>query len=159
MVLDIPRIPIDDLMDDLNQDEDTADPDDRRNQRLLDSRVQADGELSDSDDEGDGGRRDHKSHKDDEPMHGRKFSVATGIMNAGPAASTHGAGPSGHPPTIPPPLVSEAEAMEIDEEVPAVSAAATPAETPNATPAPVPEVVSSTEEVVEEAKPTEAPPA
>lgn len=142
---DIPRIPIDDLMDDLNQDEDAADPDDRRNQRHLDTRVQADGELSDSDDEGDGGRRDHKSHKDDEPMHGRKFSVATGIMNAGPAASTHGAGPSGHPPTIPPPLVSESEEpMEIDEDVPVVT--------------PAPEAVPSNGEVVEEAKPVDTPP-
>jgi histone deacetylase 1/2 len=125
---DIPRIPIDDLMDDLNQDEDMADPDDRRNQRLLDTRIQADGELSDSDDEGEGGRRDHKSHKEDEPMQGRKFSVATGIMNAGPAASTHGAGPSGHPPAIPPPLASTTEAMEVDEEAPPAVPDASPKE-------------------------------
>jgi histone deacetylase 1/2 len=102
-------------MDDLNQDEDMVSPDERRHQRLLDTRVQADGDLSDSDDEGEGGRRDHKSHKDDEPMQGRKFSVTTGIMNAGPAASTHGAGPSGHPPAIPPPLASTVP-MEVDED-------------------------------------------
>lgn len=133
---DIPRIPIDDLMDDLNQDEDMADPDDRRDQRSLDTRIQADGELSDSDDEGEGGRRDHKSHKDDEPIHGRKFSVATGIMNAGPAASTHGAGPSGHPPAIPPPLASTNEAMEVDEDALAASTAASvaPEASPKETP-------------------------
>jgi histone deacetylase 1/2 len=109
-------------MDDLNQDEDIINPDERRHQRLLDSRVQGDGELSDSDDEGEGDRRDHKSHKDDEPMHGRKFIVTTGIMNAGPAASTHGAGPSGHPPAIPLPLASSVP-MDVDDDGPSASTA------------------------------------
>ena len=104
-------------MDDLNQDEDTVNPDERRHQRLLDTRVQAEGEISDSDDEGEGGRRDHKSHKDDGPMHSRKFIVTTGIMNAGLAASTHGAGPSGHPPAIPPSLPS-IDSMDVDDDGP-----------------------------------------
>ena len=118
-VLDIPHLPIDDLMDDLNQDEDTIDPDDRRNQRLLDTRVQPDGELSDSDDEGEGGRRNQHSHKGDGGMvSARKFVTTTGIMNPGASAASHGAGPSAHPPTsIPTVLLSEVEAevMEIEE--------------------------------------------
>ena len=40
-------------MDDPNEDEDMISPNERRPMRLLDSRRQADGELSDSDDEGD----------------------------------------------------------------------------------------------------------
>jgi len=118
-VLDIPHLPIDELMDDLNHDEDTIDPDDRRNQRLLDTRVQADGELSDSDDEGEGGRRNQHSHKGDGGMvAARKFVTTTGIMNPGASAASHGAGPSAHPPTsIPTVLLSETEmeAMEIED--------------------------------------------
>ena len=53
---DIPSMPIDQALEDLNEDEDFIDPDDRRPMRLLDARRQADGELSDSDDEGEGGR-------------------------------------------------------------------------------------------------------
>jgi histone deacetylase 1/2 len=87
-------------MDDMNLDEDMLDPDDRRPQRLLDRRVQADGELSDSDDEDEGGRRDHASHRDSPSSNGSnsgglKFGMGLGIMTA-PAVSTHGAGPSGH---------------------------------------------------------------
>ena len=114
--LDIPHLPIDDLMDDLNQDEDTVDPDDRRNQRLLDSRVQADGELSDSDDEGEGGRKNNHSHKnDDDPVPARKFVTTTGIMNPGASAASHGAGPSAHPPTSIPTVLVTADEMDVDD--------------------------------------------
>ena len=93
-------------MDDMNQDEDMLDPDERRSQRILDRRVQGDGELSDSDDEGEGGRRDHTSHRGSPSSNGsrsggHKFGIGVGIMTA-PAVSTHGAGPSGHT-TLPPP--------------------------------------------------------
>ncbi|KAG2023811.1 histone deacetylase Hda1 [Coprinopsis cinerea AmutBmut pab1-1] len=95
---DIPSMPIDADIDDPNQDEDMVDPNDRRPMRLLDSRRQADGELSDSDDEGEGGRRDIASHKDRESNGegaGHKFGMGVGIM-ASSSAATHGAGPSGH---------------------------------------------------------------
>ena len=118
-VLDIPHLPIDELMDDLNQDEDTIDPDDRRSQRLLDTRVQADGELSDSDDEGEGGRRNRHSHKGDSGLvSARKFVTTTGIMNPGASAASHGAGPSAHPPTSIPTVLlteTETEVMDIEE--------------------------------------------
>ena len=102
----MPELPIDADMADMNQDEDMIDPDERRPQRLLDERIQADGELSDSDDEGEGGRRDHASHRGSpssngsQPVVGHKFGMGVGIMTA-PTASTHGAGPSGHT-TLPP---------------------------------------------------------
>jgi histone deacetylase 1/2 len=119
---DVPHLPIDELMDDLNQDEDTVDPDDRRNQRLLDSRVQADGELSDSDDEGEGGRKNQHSHKDDDDLvPARKFVTTTGIMNPGASAASHGAGPSAHPPTSIPAVLVIADEMDVDD---------TPAEEP-----------------------------
>ena len=98
---DIPQMPIDGMLDDLNQEEDFESPDQRRPQRLLDSRQQADGELSDSDDEGEGGRRNHTYHRDRDTIigsdtgSGRKFGMGIGIMTSGTAA-THGAGPSGH---------------------------------------------------------------
>ena len=115
-VPDVPHLPIDDLMDDLNQDEDTIDPDDRRNQRLLDSRVQADGELSDSDDEDGGGRKNKHSHKDDDDLvPARKFVTTTGIMNPGASAASHGAGPSAHPPTSIPTALVTAEEMDVDD--------------------------------------------
>lgn len=115
-VPDVPHLPIDDLMDDLNQDEDTIDPDDRRNQRLLDSRVQADGELSDSDDEGEGGRKNKHSHKDDDDLvPARKFVTTTGIMNPGASAASHGAGPSAHPPTSIPTALVTADEMDVDD--------------------------------------------
>jgi histone deacetylase 1/2 len=106
-------LPIDEQMDDMNQDEDMLDPDERRPQRILDRRVQADGELSDSDDEGEGGRRDHASHRGSPSSNGsggHKFGIGIGIMTA-PAASTHGAGPSGHT-TLPP---SGLGIMDIDQ--------------------------------------------
>ncbi|KAJ7456669.1 histone deacetylase complex, catalytic component RPD3 [Mycena latifolia] len=96
---DIPSLPIDMALDDPNEDEDLIPPDTRRHRRLLDSRRQADGELSDSDDEGDGGRTNHATHRDpdstsrssgNEGAGGRKF----GIMASAPTA--FGAGPSGH---------------------------------------------------------------
>ena len=104
---DVPRLPIDDTMDDPNEDEDLIPPDTRRPMRLLDSRRQADGELSDSDDEGEGGRRNHahrrdrsrsSGHESNGGSSGRKFGIGVGIMSS-TAASTHGAGPSGHPTT------------------------------------------------------------
>jgi histone deacetylase 1/2 len=100
--LDIPSMPIDDVLDDPSRDDDLIDPDVRRTTRILDSRRQGDGELSDSDDEGDGGRRNHAHHRDhdssgNESHGGRKFGMGMGIMSSGQSASTHhGAGPSGH---------------------------------------------------------------
>jgi histone deacetylase 1/2 len=99
--VDIPSLPIDDILENPNQDEDFESPDNRRPQRLLDSRRQADGELSDSDDEGEDGRRNHAHHRDQDSIigtdggSGRKFGMGIGIMTSGSAA-THGAGPSGH---------------------------------------------------------------
>ncbi|OSD05960.1 histone deacetylase [Trametes coccinea BRFM310] len=92
---DVPRMPVDEMVED-DPDEDMVDPNDRRPQRLLDSRRQADGELSDSDDEGEGGRRNQASHKEaDSPTSGRRFGGPVGIMSTG---TTHGVGPSGAPP-------------------------------------------------------------
>jgi histone deacetylase 1/2 len=92
-------MPIDDDLEDPNRDEDMDDPNERRPQRLLDSRRQADGELSDSDDEGEDDRRNHESHKDPDMMNregvGHKFGMNIGIM-ASQQNPTHGAGPSGH---------------------------------------------------------------
>jgi len=85
-------------MDDPNEDEDLIPPDTRRPRKLLDSRRQADGELSDSDDEGEGGRRNHAKHKDPDSITektGRKKFGAMGIM-ASATAPTQGAGPSAH---------------------------------------------------------------
>ena len=91
-------MPIDDLMNDENQDEDEDDPNERRPQRLLDSRRQDDGELSDSDDEGDG-RRDRISHRgrgqSSDSDSKLKYGINVGIL-ASSSAPTHGAGPSGH---------------------------------------------------------------
>lgn len=47
--------------DDIHEDE--RDPDDRKDSTALDKRIQRDDEFSDSEDEGEGGRRDHSSHK------------------------------------------------------------------------------------------------
>jgi len=95
---------IDETLDDLSRDDDLVSPDVRRPRVHLDSRRQGDGEISDSDDEGEGGRRNHARYRDNdsngvssgnESGGGRKFGV--GIMNSGQATSTHhGAGPSGH---------------------------------------------------------------
>lgn len=84
-------------MDDPNEDEDLIDPDERRPMRLLDSLRQNDGELSDSDDEGEGGRRNHTSFRDkDRSENGtHKFGIGGGILTSG-HSNTHGAGPSAH---------------------------------------------------------------
>jgi len=69
--------------------------------------IQADGELSDSDDEGVGARRDHAHHRDrdSEPKshsseveraERRRFGIDVGVLSSGAAGSTPGAGPSGH---------------------------------------------------------------
>jgi histone deacetylase 1/2 len=94
---DIPSLPIDEELDDPGMNEDFEDPNDRRPMRLLDSRRQADGELSDSDDEGEGGRRNHGHYRDqdDEPNGTHKFGLGGGILNT-TSMATHGAGPSGH---------------------------------------------------------------
>ena len=91
-------------MDDMNEDEDLIPPDTRRHRSLLDSRRQADGELSDSDDEGTGGRKNHAHHRErdsvsrsseNDSQGGRKFGMGpAGIMGSGSTA-IH-AGPSGH---------------------------------------------------------------
>lgn len=89
-------MPIDEELDDPNANEDFDDPNERRPMRLLDSRRQADGELSDSDDEGEGGRRNHSLYRDSEDLNGgHKFGLGGGILNSG-SMNSHGAGPSGH---------------------------------------------------------------
>ncbi|KAH9947686.1 histone deacetylase [Amylocystis lapponica] len=95
---DVPSMPIDGMIDDPDEDDDLILPDERRPQRLLDARRQADGELSDSDDEGEGDRRNHASHLERDSVSaatGRRFGAAVGIMSTG---STHGIGPSVAPP-------------------------------------------------------------
>jgi hypothetical protein len=115
-VLDIPSVPaVDSLMDDPNADEDLIPTDTRRVTRLLDSMVQAEGELSDSDDEGLGGRRNTASARDTEepattdsaaamseeetgqPVSESVVVIATAKAPTGilAASDTQGAGPSG----------------------------------------------------------------
>lgn len=89
--VDIPSLPIDDIIEDPNRDEDTISPDERRPMKLLDARRQADAELSDSDDEGDGGRKNTASHKEKDSVD-NEVKLGVGIMGSGPS-STH-AGPS-----------------------------------------------------------------
>lgn len=128
-MIDIPQLPIDLTLEDPNQDEDMEDPDVRRPQRLLDSLIQNDGELSDSDDEGEGGRRNHARHRDRDSVTsgvGRRFGVGVGIMGAalpGTANSGGSGGPSMH--TTVPPIVIEnsrigtpgnSDNMDIDDE-------------------------------------------
>lgn len=118
-------------MDDLNQEEDTVDPNTRRPLWDRDAAVQKDGELSDSEDEGEGERRDHASHREPDtvaPVVGRR--VATGIMAAAPSGP-HGGGPSAHT-TIPPIMApqnddeSNSEPMDLDEDpVPTSASGAT----------------------------------
>ena len=126
---DIPRGPVDAQLDDPNEDEDLISPDERRPQRLLDSRRQADGELSDSDDEGEDDRRDHTSHRDKEavgPTTGRRFGAAVGIMTTG---STHGLGPTAAMPVSSAPAVSSTVTpMDVDDDqtVPAQSTQSPP---------------------------------
>ena len=118
--VDIPRLPVDEIIED-DPDLDMLDPNERRPMRLLDSRRQADGELSDSDDEGEGGRRDHASHKDrDTVPTGRRFGAAVGIMSTG---TTHGVGPSVAPAVASSTVGGQANTadqsdMEVDDGVP-----------------------------------------
>lgn len=118
---DIPRTALDAEMDDPNADEDLIPRDARRVTRLLDSVIQHDGELSDSDDEGEGGRRDIASHRDDDTEReeseekgaprvvAHTTKVPMGIMNSG---STQGAGPSA---SSHPTMEVVATAMDVDE--------------------------------------------
>lgn len=88
----------------------------RRPQRLLDSRRQADGELSDSDDEGEDDRRNHTSHRDNDSIGptGRRFGAAVGIMSTG---TTHGIGPTVSLPVLPGIVGSSANSeMDIDDD-------------------------------------------
>ena len=104
---DASRIAIDEATGDSTQGADLIPPNTRRHRQLLDSRIQADGELSDSDDEEECGRRDHAHHRDrdSEPRSRssevesaarRRFGIGVGILSAGAASPTQGAGPSGH---------------------------------------------------------------
>lgn len=103
-------------MDD--EDDELIPPDVRRPRSLLDSRRQADGELSDSDDEGEGGRRNHAQHRDHdrESPGSRKF----GILGSGSAASL-GAGPSGLTTAARVISTSAARPSEMDVDTPAPS--------------------------------------
>ncbi|KAG8919610.1 histone deacetylase [Tulasnella sp. 418] len=58
---DVPRLPHDN--EDENEDEDMIDPDERRPQQLRDKLVQQDGSLSDTEDEGEGERRNRVDRK------------------------------------------------------------------------------------------------
>jgi len=57
---EVPHLPHD---DDDNMEEDMIDPDERRPRSERDRRIQPEGELSDSEDEGEGGRRNHQDQK------------------------------------------------------------------------------------------------
>lgn len=129
-------MPIDADLDDPNQDEDLISPNERRPQRLLDSRRQPDGELSDSEDEGEGGRRNRASHRtrdsSSQSSNGKhKFGMGIGIMASGPS-NTHGAGPSGHTTAVRILSSSNAEdlKMEVDDTPPASNEEAEPEATP-----------------------------
>ncbi|KAJ7275370.1 histone deacetylase complex, catalytic component RPD3 [Mycena haematopus] len=113
---DIPTMPIDMALDDPGEETDLIPPDTRRHRLLLDSRRQADGELSDSDDEGEGGRTNHASHRDsdsttrssgNEAAGGRKFGIMASASTAFPA------GPSGHS-TVARILSSGSVKMDVD---------------------------------------------
>jgi len=60
----VPRLPRDD--EDEKMDEDTEDLNERRTQRMRDSAVQRDDEMSDSEDEGEGGRKNERNFRDDD---------------------------------------------------------------------------------------------
>jgi histone deacetylase 1/2 len=114
-------------VEDPNEDEDLISPDVRRPQRLLDSRRQADGELSDSDDEGEDDRRNHASHRDNDIIASsgaRRFGAAVGIMSTG---STHGIGPTVALPVNPNPAVSSTGSeMDLDDDGASSAPAAPP---------------------------------
>jgi histone deacetylase 1/2 len=116
---DIPSLPIDEELNDSSRDADLIPPDTRRHRRLLDSRVQKDGELSDSDDEGEGGRRNHASNKEaDEATGSKKFSLGVGIMGLSTGPSATHAGPSGHARALSGTLPVLNDSMDVDEQVP-----------------------------------------
>lgn len=153
---DIPRVPIDARMDDPNEDEDLIPPDVRRPQRLLDSRRQADGELSDSDDEGEDDRRDHTSHREKDsvgPTTGRRFGAAVGIMTTG---STHGLGPTATQPVTAPAVASAASSMDVDDED-AAAVAAQPVQPQVQTKESAPAEPGNTEMAVDSPAPAPAP--
>lgn len=114
-VSDIPTMPIDAQMDDPNEDEDLEPLDARRPMRLLDHMRQKDDEFSDSDDEGDGGRRNHARYRDKDSVDSgsHKFGIGGGILTSGPA-NTHGAGPSAHTTAVQILSSSAAQDMDID---------------------------------------------
>ncbi|CAG8624620.1 14273_t:CDS:2, partial [Acaulospora colombiana] len=68
-----------------NEDEDRVNPDERKPQRLWDKRIQRDDEFSDSDDEGEGGRK-FRSNGDVE----MDISAATTIMTGDGKQQTSG---------------------------------------------------------------------
>ncbi|KAJ7630628.1 histone deacetylase complex, catalytic component RPD3 [Roridomyces roridus] len=98
----IPSLPID--FEDPNEDEDLIPPDTRRHRRMLDSRRQADGELSDSDDEDSTSRANGN-----EGAAGRKFGILAS------ASTSAGAGPSGH--TTAAHILSGDGKMDVDDTV------------------------------------------
>ncbi len=73
-------------MNDPDADEDLIPTDVRRPRKLMDSRIQADAEMSDSDDEGEGGRRDHASHR--ELPEKATFRMGVADLAAGPSGHT-----------------------------------------------------------------------
>lgn len=115
---DIPTMPIDAQMDDPNEDEDLIPQDERRPSRLLDHLRQRDDEFSDSDDEGEGDRRNHGRYRDLDSADTNgihKFGIGGGILTSGPA-STHGAGPSAHTTAVQ--ILSSAAAQDMDIDSP-----------------------------------------
>jgi histone deacetylase 1/2 len=114
-ISDIPTMPIDAQMDDPNEDEDLVPLDERRPRRLLDHLRQKDDEFSDSDDEGDGGRRNHARYRDKDSVDSgsHKFGIGGGILTSG-HANTHGAGPSAHTTAVQILSSSVVQDMDID---------------------------------------------
>ncbi|KAL1681410.1 hypothetical protein EV122DRAFT_260747 [Schizophyllum commune] len=132
---DVPIGPHDEDLADSSKDADLIPPDERRHTRLLDTRTQNDGELSDSDDEGEGGRRDHADHK---------FGIGVGIFSGSGGTAAQGIGPSSH--TTAAQILSGSGSGEMDVDSPAAS---TPAGEPSKGP----------EEAPKEAEKPAAPPA
>ena len=138
MFPDTPSLPIDDMLDDPNRNEDFESRDIRRPQRLLDSRRQADGELSDSDDEGEGGRRNHMRYHDSDSVEDHKFGMGVGILVPSTSTNMQTVGPSGHT-TVARVLSSTSAgsaAMDVDT-TPSLSDKKEGNETEGATPAPM----------------------
>ena len=111
-------MPIDAQMEDPNEDEDLISADERRPRRLLDHLRQKDNEFSDSDDEGDSGRRNHVRYRDKDSADSNashKFGIGGGILTSGPA-NTHGAGPSAHTTAVQ--ILSSAAAQDMDIDSP-----------------------------------------